>query len=289
MSRPKEPPETLEADRRPEKQVAAHYGRGGLAERIFAVLRDEGRDLTALTQADVAPYDEMHVRGRAASDSLRDRAGFTAAMHVLDVGSGAGGPSRFLAESVGCRITGIDLTPDLCRAAAALTEAVGLSDRVRFQVASALDLPFEDAAFDGAWSQHVQMNIADKARLYGEIARVLKSGARFAAYDILAGPAGAPYYPCPWAPVPEISFLIDPETWRAAVEGAGFVTRHWRDRSAEGLAWFEGMASANAADPDAAARRVRVVGTEAVERIQNLRRSLEDERAVLIEAVFRKP
>ena len=67
------------------------------------------------------------------------------------------------------------------------------------------------------------------------------------------------------------------------------MTQHGCGRSAEGLAWFEAMASANAADPDAAARRVRVVGTEAVARIKNLRRSLEDERVVLIEAVFRKP
>ena len=45
----------------------------------------------------------------------------------------------------------------------------------RFQIGSALELPFADASFDGAWTQHSTMNIADKERLYAEIHRVLPS------------------------------------------------------------------------------------------------------------------
>lgn len=277
-----------DAGARPEAEVQSHYSRGDLAERIFAILEEDGRDLAALTQADIAPFDEMHVRGREATESLRDHAGFTADMQILDVGSGMGGPARFLAQSVGCQVTGIDLTEDFCRTANTLAETVGLAGQARFQQASALDLPFDAASFDGAWSQHVQMNIADKAGLYGEIARVLKPGARFAAYDILAGPAGPPHYPCPWAPQPDISFLIAPEAWRTSVEAAGFAVEHWCDRSPEARAWFVEASAKAKADPSIAERRTRVMGVEIGQRIKNLRRSLDEDRVVLMEAVFRR-
>ena len=269
-------------------RIEAHYGRGDMAAKIFAVLEEDGHDLSALTLEDLTPFDEMHVRGRQATAELAGAAGFANGMHILDVGCGLGGPTRFVAATHGCRVTGIDLTADFVQSAQSLAAKVGLSELVGYRQASALDLPFADAGFDGAWSQHVQMNIADKPGLYREIARVLKPGARFAVYDILAGPAGPPHYPCPWAPQPEISFLIEPAPWRALLEASGFEIEHWRDPSSEGLAWFAEMADKAKADPHAATRRERVVGPELRARIGNLRRSLEENRVVLIEAVSRR-
>lgn len=272
----------------PEAQVEAHYGRGDMAARILEVLREDGSDLSALTLEDLTPFDQMHVRGHEATGDLAKRAGLAAGMTLLDVGCGLGGPARHLASACGCRVTGLDLTEDFVRSAAALSAKVGLADRMDFRHGSALDMPFADASFDAVWSQHVQMNIADKPRLYAEIARVLKPGGRFAAYDILAGPEGPPHYPCPWAPEPEISFLIEPETWRALVEASGFEVELWRDTTADGLAWFAEMAERAKANPAAASLRERVVGPELRVRLQNLRRSARDGRVVLIEAIFRR-
>ena len=271
-----------------ETRVEAHYTQGDMAARILALLRELGADLDALTLDDLAPFDEMHVRGHEATVSLVERAGFTRDMRILDVGCGLGGPTRYLAAITGCRVTGIDLTHEFVRSAAILAQKVGLSGQISYRHASALALPFEDASFDGAWSQHVQMNIADKPRLYGEIARVVKPGGRFAAYDVLAGPTGPPHYPCPWASDTATSFLIAPESWRALLETSGFVVEQWHDMTETALAWFAKMSEQAKADPAALNLRERIHGPELRERVGNLRRSLADGRAVLIETVCRR-
>ena len=120
-------------------------------------------------------------------------------MHLLDVGSGIGGPARTFADAFGCRVTGVDLTEEFVEAANALTRRCGLSDRVSFRQASALALPFADASFDAATLIHVGMNIEDKAGLFAEVRRVLKPDARFGVYDIMRVAEGEIPYPMPWA------------------------------------------------------------------------------------------
>src|SRR4051812_31029784 len=94
--------------------------------------------------------------------------------HILNVGCGVGGSARLLAATCSCRVTGVDLTPAAVAAATTLSARTGLAARTRFLVGGALDLPFPDAGFDHAWTQHAAMNIPDRARLYAEIRRVLK-------------------------------------------------------------------------------------------------------------------
>ena len=163
-------------------------------------------------------------------------AGITADMSVLDVGSGIGGPARFLAATYGCQVTGVDLSEPFVDAARYLTERTGQSGQVSFQTASALELPFDDGRFDVALLQHVAMNISDRARLYREIRRVLKSGGRFATFDVVLN-SGEPHYPVPWARTPATSFLLTADATREAIEAgrlphAGMARRH---RSRQGL------------------------------------------------------
>jgi SAM-dependent methyltransferase len=90
---------------------------------------------------------------------------------VLDVGSGLGGPSRFLAWRYGCRVSGIDLTAEFVRVAETLTRLTGLEGRVDYRQGDALSLPFDDMGFDAVWSQNAAMNIAGRDRLYREMCR----------------------------------------------------------------------------------------------------------------------
>ena len=142
--------------------------------------------------------------------------------HVLDLGSGLGGPARTLAELTGCTVTGIDLTPEFCEVATALSEWTGLSDRTRFQVGDATATGLPDAAVDAAMTVHVAMNIPDKAALYAEAFRVLRPGGRFVVYDVLQGEGGDVQYPVPWANDPSTSFLATPEDMRAAAPRSRF-------------------------------------------------------------------
>jgi SAM-dependent methyltransferase len=85
--------------------------------------------------------------------------------HILDIGSGLGGPARYFANRFGCRVTGIDLTPEFCDVARHLTRLLEMEERVKFEVGDALRMPFADSSFDGAYSMNVSMNIAEKRRL----------------------------------------------------------------------------------------------------------------------------
>jgi SAM-dependent methyltransferase len=97
------------------------------------------------------------------------------------------------------------------------------------QPADVTDLPFDAGSFDVVVSQHVQMNIAGKRRLYAEARRVLAPGGRLALWDATAGPGGPLHLPVPWATSPEQSHLVTPERLAELLHDAGFATAHWND------------------------------------------------------------
>jgi 2-polyprenyl-3-methyl-5-hydroxy-6-metoxy-1,4-benzoquinol methylase len=115
-------------------RVASHYSENlELADVIAQNLQSAGRDLNKLTTTDLATVDEFHIRGRKATLELAAKMNLNANSHVLDIGSGLGGPARTLAETCGCQVTGIDLTQAFCNAATAMSDWVGLGKRVSFQ------------------------------------------------------------------------------------------------------------------------------------------------------------
>jgi ubiquinone/menaquinone biosynthesis C-methylase UbiE len=142
-------------------------------------------------------------------------------MHVLEIGCGLGGASRYLAAECGCQVAAIDLTPKFVEVARILTARCGLADRVEIRQANALALPFRDATFDHVWSYAVTMNVADKEGLGREVARVLKPGGRFSCNEIARGSGDAPVFPLPWATDEVSSFLAIPAAMRAALESSG--------------------------------------------------------------------
>jgi ubiquinone/menaquinone biosynthesis C-methylase UbiE len=218
-----------------------YSGPGGLVAGISSALEAAGLDRATLRTADLAPLDEFHIRGRAASLEIIEALGLTADSHVLDLGSGLGGPARTLAELTGCTITGIDLTPEFCAVATTLSEWTGLSERTRFQVGDATATGLPDAAMDAALTVHAAMNISDKQALYAEACRVLLPGGRFVVYDVLQGEGGDVQYPVPWASDSSTSFLATREEMRELLPAAGFEVISEVDSSDESLVWFQQM------------------------------------------------
>lgn len=272
-------------------KIQNHYGRGGLADRILGVLRANGADVDSLRQDDLAPIDEFHIRGREATAEVAGLAAIGAGDAVLDVGCGIGGPSRFLAQTFGCHVTGIDLTVEFCQVAEMLAARTGLSDKVTYRQGDALDLPYGDAAFDVVWTQHTAMNIADKPRLYAQMFRVLKPGGRLAIYDVLAGPGGAIHYPVPWARDASTSFVQTPDDLRGYLKDAGFEISEWRDVSEQGIAWVEkvraaAQAQGNGAPPNALGL---IFGDDWRPLAANMARNLIERRIVTYQVIARKP
>ncbi len=268
--------------------VQAHYTRSGLGDLILAALEKAGKDLNRLTPEDLAPIDEFHIRGRAATLELARAAKVDATKRVLDVGSGVGGTSRCLASEFGCRVTGIDLTEEYCSAAAMLSDRTGLANRVDFRQGDATRMPFPDASFDIVWTEHAAMNIPDKPALYREMHRVLKPGGTLAIYDVLAGPAGPVIFPVPWARTAEASFLSTPDELRSLLGGAGFDIDDWRDTTDAARAWFVALAEKIRTEGVGPLGFHVLLGSDFPAMAQNQRRNLEEGRIVLAQIVARR-
>jgi len=271
-----------------ERSVNDHYGCGDLGRRILEALRVTGKDPNALTVDDLAPVDHLHVHGKEATLELARLAGLTAAMKVLDVGGGIGGPARTLANDFGCALTVLDLTEEFCRVGEMLTARTGLSDRVTFRLGDALNMPFPDNAFDVVWVQHSSMNIAAKERLFAELYRVLRPGGRLALHEIMAGPVTPIHFPVPWARNSRLNHLLPPETVRTLIKRTGFKEAAWVDVTKSAIAGAKNrLASIQPTPKVGLSLGLHLLfGPDFAQMVQNQMRNAEEDRTVVIQAVF---
>jgi sarcosine/dimethylglycine N-methyltransferase len=221
--------------------VETQYSTGVSRQGIERALVAAGLDLAHLQPADLAPLEDFHTMGRIATHQLVDLLGLTSGHQVLDAGSGVGGTARLAADSRGCRVTAVDLTDEYCETARWLNRLVGLDDRIAVRQADVTALPFADATFDVVFSQHVQMNVADKPRLYAEARRVLANGGRLALWDIVSGDGSELSYPLPWADQPDRSHLATATQLRSTIEEAGFAIEHWADLTEQAVALMQAL------------------------------------------------
>ncbi len=273
----------------PDASVANHYSRGNLLQRLTAALAEDGVDPSRPQIDTLAPYDQFHGRGLEATQEIADMLKVVPADHLLDVGSGIGGPARYMARRFGCRVTGIDLTDEFCEVARHLTRLLAMESRVSFQLGDALAMPFADASFDGAYSMNVSMNIADKAGLYREIRRVLKPGGWLMLAELAKGPGADLDYPTPWAASSSTSFLVTPDETRAGLEAAGFEVIQTRETSDAVKAYGErsrAMVESGAKPPHRAVQLIH--GEIAPAAMRNSSRGVTERRIVPVEILSRK-
>jgi len=179
-------------------------------------------------------------------------------------------------------VVAVDLTEEYCQTARWLNRLAGLDDRICVRQADVTDLPFQDAIFTLMFSQHVQMNVADKALLYVEAHRVLADGGHLALWDIVAGEDGEPGFPMPWADRPEYSHLTTPEQLRTAIETAGFEIEQWNDLTDQAAAMMQTLLTL---PPSPIGLQAFVPNFES--KAQNLTAALADGRLRAIQGIAR--
>jgi ubiquinone/menaquinone biosynthesis C-methylase UbiE len=265
--------------------VQAHWTRPGVLARIDAVLAELGHDPRRVDPEILAAVEHLHTGGLATTRDQAERIALTRESRVLDVGCGTGGPARNLAHRYGCRVDGIDLTPELIETGQVLTGRCGLADRVVLQVGDALDLPYPEKTFDVAWCQNVSMNIADKARFLAGVHRVLKPGGLFTSTEFSAGPGGDVIFPVAWAYDASISFLDPEDVMRARFQAAGFRIREWTDYSETVIQSYERMLGS---PPGKLTNRL-VFGDDTPERQRNGQRNLIQRRVIYWMIVAERP
>jgi ubiquinone/menaquinone biosynthesis C-methylase UbiE len=257
-----------------------------LTDIIIDALGRAGVEIDALTPEAVAPIDEFHIGGRRATQQLAAAARVRSDWRVLDVGSGLGGSARYLSLECGCTVTGIDASADWVELAGWLSRRMGMEGRTAFHCGTALALPFPDESFDLVWTEHVQMNIADKARFYSEIARVLRPGGRLAFHDICHGSGGDVCLPVPWAADPSQNHLLSEAALRRTVESHGFRVRRWWDVSEESLAFFERAVDRLRLHGPPVLSPHLVAGYDPQSVLENQRRNLAEHRIVALMSVL---
>jgi SAM-dependent methyltransferase len=269
--------------------IRSHYTRGDLLQRLNAALAADGADPERPTAAALAPYDHFHGRGLEATEDAAALVQPAPTDHLLDVGSGLGGPARYFAARFGCRVSGIDLTEEFCDVARHLTRLLGQERLVDFHAGDALAMPFAEACFDGAYSMNVSMNIADKAAFYRELHRVLKPAGWLLLSEIAHG-GGELDYPTPWAASAQSSFLATPQQTEQGLLDAGFEVLHHQDTAEKALAYGTRSRAAVARGEKPPHRAVMLIHGETAPRaMANTAKSLADGRAVPIEVLARKP
>ena len=272
-----------------QDEIERHYTSEAIADRILAALREAYGPDVRVTPDTLAPLDQFHGRGVAATEALSARLAPEAGDRLMDIGSGIGGPARWMAAHFGCHVTGIDLTRAFCDAAEALTRACAMSEQVRIVHGSAIDLPFPDQSFDCAYSQNVLMNIADKRRFYQQAFRVLRPGGLFAVDQTALGPNGPPSYPQPWASVAEASFLAKPEEIRGDSAAAGFDILMLRDATDDAIAFQEeARRRIQAEGPPRLGLQV-LLGDRFRELMRNSADSLAQRHTSVIQCLLRRP
>ena len=273
-----------------EEEIARHYTSGTLLERIRRGLAEAGCDPERPGLDDLKPVDEFHIGGVEATRDLLAQMDLDAGARLLDLGSGLGGPARFIASTVGCHVTGIDLTEEFVATATALSAMTGLSERTSFVQGSALDLPFEADSFDAATLIHVGMNLPDKPALFVGAARVLRPGGVFAVYDLMRTGPGDLAYPVPWAETAATDFSAAPADYRAAAEAAGFKAAPERGRRAFALEFFAAQRAALQARGGPPPLGIHLLtGATGPEKRRNMTVNIENGLIAPTEIIFRLP
>ena len=270
-----------------EQGIVEHYTKGGLFDRITEALEKLGKTSGTIEPEDLKPVDEFHVGGIKATEDLLAQLNIGTTTQVLDIGSGIGGTIRHIVARYGADVTGLDLTPEFVDTARRLTELVGLN--ARFQVGSALEIPFGAKQFDIATLIHVGMNLPDKPKLFAEVKRVLRPGGQFAIFDIMQIGPKHPKFPLPWSSRPETSFLEKPEAYLDAATSVGFILTSRRDRGDFALEFFKKLSATSAESSPSPLGLGLLMGEETQTKLGNMVAGVNAGDVAPVEMIFSAP
>ena len=154
-------------------------------ERIFNELREIGKSTSDnLMVKDLSKFDQFHYHGTDAIDISIKKLGINDKSKILDVGSGIGGPARYIANKTGAEITAIELQSDQNNLANALTKRCGLSNKVTHICGDILDYDFKNKKFDAVVSWLTLYHIPNHEILLNKLYDLLNSNGFFYTEDI---------------------------------------------------------------------------------------------------------
>lgn len=144
-------------------------------KRIFDELAYLKIDKDApLRVEDITAFDQYHYQGTEAVDEAIQALGINANTQVLEIGSGIGGPARYLAHTTGCQVTALELQEDQHNVALELTQRCELSNRVEHICGDILEWSGKEKRFDAIVSWLTFEYIRDRQTLLSKCYQILQ-------------------------------------------------------------------------------------------------------------------
>ena len=112
------------------------------------------------------------------------RLGISSSSRIVDLGCGPCGPLTFILAAVGCRGTGIELSPSALRAGEARAKSLGVEGLLSVQEGDLNEpLPFTAHSFDAAAAIDVVLHLRDRSKFFRNVANILRPGGKFVFTD----------------------------------------------------------------------------------------------------------
>ena len=154
-------------------------------DRIFNELRELGKnDSEPLLVEELINFDQLHYHGTEAVDFSIKRLGINSKMTILEIGSGIGGPARYIANETGATVIALELQSDQNEIAIDLTERCGLSKKVIHVCGDFLTYNWKGKKFDAIVSWLTLYHIFEHKILLQKCFDSLKPGGFFYAEDL---------------------------------------------------------------------------------------------------------
>jgi arsenite methyltransferase len=173
--------------------------------------------------------DSFHPGGLELTLELARAAAVSEGQRVLDAGSGRGVSSVFLAETMGCRVTGLTIEATGVEEGQAHAAAQGVSERVEFVQGDIIDMPVNLTAFDAVVMECVLSTLPDRHEALLRIRDVLKPGGTLAITDVTREGEVPEELEGVTAAALCLAGAISLTGYAGAIESAGFTVEETRD------------------------------------------------------------
>ena len=206
---------------------------------VWNALKEVGKEEGPLRVEDLTALghlDQYHYLGVEACDHCSTLLGLKSGRHVLDIGSGIGGPARYLAHTTGCTVTGVELQEGLVEASRTLTKRVGLDDRVRFVAGDFVATPLPDK-YDHFISLLVFLHIPVRKPLFDACYELMKPGGTFVIEDFYEQEPFTPEETKTLCEVVAATSVVQLSTYRAELAASGFVDIECTDLTPSWRQW----------------------------------------------------